>query len=127
MTKILVWLFFNAVIPLAPVMIVKVIAWFQRATGKKIFEIIKNGQIFFFCTALTSGAIGDMGKVPKAIDILPWIIGMLTILILSTVAFAVAANDKTPVDESRFGWSSVAMAFTTIVTVLVFRREVGLL
>jgi len=54
-------------------------------------------------------------------------IEMLAILILSTVAFAVAANDKTPVDEGRFGWSSVAMAFTTIVAVLYFRQEVGLL
>lgn len=127
MTKILGWLFFNAFIPLLPVAIVIIINWFQKLEAKKIFEIIKDGQIFFYCTAITSVAMGDLGRVPKSFEILPWIMGMLVILALSWVAFAVAANDKSPVDADRFGWSSVATAFATIGLVLSFRYEAGLL
>ena len=69
MTKTLVWLFFHAVIPLSPVMIVKVISWLQRAATKKIFEIIKNGNLLLLHGTDFSGHSRHSrhGKGPQAL------------------------------------------------------------
>jgi hypothetical protein len=132
--KTIQWLFFNAAIPLSPVGIVWFIFWLfsnSSATPPKkaqaIFSIIKDGQVFFYCTALTSGAIGDLGKVPNGFDTSPWVMVLLFIIILSTVAFAVAAYNKDALEEKKFGWCSVATAITAILTVISFRDKAGLL
>lgn len=127
--RVLGWFFFNAVIPLVPVFIVWMISWLTStgSSSKKVFSIIKDGQLFFYCTALTSVAIGDIRKAPQALDTLPWTMGLITILILSTVCFAVAAYNPTGVNEGKFGWSSVGAVIATVLTVFSFRSEAGLL
>lgn len=128
--SVLQWPFFNAVIPLFPVAIVWIISWFLSSVGNpamKVFSIIKDGQVFFFCTALTSVAIGDLGKVPKGFDNTPWVMALLFIIILSTAAFAAAAQNQAALDQKKFGWCSVAMAVATIGVVLTFRQRAGIL
>jgi hypothetical protein len=129
--KWLEWLFYNTVIPLlVPVAIVKVFSWWLSRPPKqtlKIFAIIKDGQVFFYCTALTAVAFEDLKRVPSGFNTTPWVIGLLLILILSTAAFAVGVISKDSVDESKFGWSSVAMVAAAILVVITFREKAGLL
>ncbi len=126
------WLFFNTLIPLSPVLIVKGISWLVSDTGrsKTIFSIISDGQVFFYCTATCSVAIGDFKNVPKDLvgfDPSPWLMGFIFILLLSTVAFTVAALNRSETKEGKFGWSSIAMAIAATVTAVFFRSETGLL
>lgn len=128
--KAMHWLFFNALIPLGPVGIVWGISWLCSDGSKpvkRLFSIIKDGQVLFYCTALVSSAMGEQGKLPKDFDFGPWMMAMLIIIILSTSGFAVAIHDQKAVQESRYGWLSLMMACITIVTVLVFRDKAGLL
>jgi hypothetical protein len=132
--RVVQWLFFNAAIPLIPILIVWFVSWLLSqpkavppTNTAKLFSIIKDGQVFFFCTALTSVAIGDLGKVPSGFDTTPWVMVLLLIIILSTVAFAVAANNRNALNQDNFGWCSVGTAATTIVVVLDFRQKAGLL
>jgi len=135
--KLIPWLFYNVVLPLViPLATVKVISWFlskpsgAAKTSKAaitIFSIIKDGQVFFYCTALASVAIGDLKRVPAGFDTTLWVIGLLAIIILSTVCFAAAVNNKDLVEETRFGWCSVTMAITAILAVADFRINAGLL
>lgn len=129
MAKELTWLFFNTGIPLVPVMIVWGISWLTNdsASQKTMFSIIKDGQLVFYCTAVTSVAIGDVRKAPSGFDTTPWIMGLLTIIIISTVAFAVAAHNPQAVREGKFGWTSVAMVIAAVLLVLNFRQQAGLL
>ena len=127
--KLAIWLFFNALVPLSPVLIVWGLSWLFSDAGptRKVFSIIKEGQVFFYCTAISSAAIGDVGRVPKNFETVPWIMGLLFIIILSTVAFAAGAHNKDTVKEGKFGWSSIAMAVAAIATVVVFRDKAGLI
>jgi hypothetical protein len=128
--KSIEWLFFNAVIPLIPVGIVWLVFWFLSHPGlpsRKIFSIIKDGQVFFYCTALTSVAIGDLGKAPSGFDTAPWVMALLFIIILSTAAFAAAAYNQSALNETKFGWCSVRMALASIIVVINFRAMAGLL
>ena len=129
--KWLEWLFYNAVIPLlVPVGSVKFFSWLLSKAPKKaleIFSIIKDGQVFFYCTALTAAAFEDLRKVPAGFNTTPWVMGLVLILILSTAAFAVGVIAKDSVQESKFGWSSVAMVATAIFVVITFREKAGLL
>src|SRR5437867_12394521 len=125
------WLFYNAVIPLLiPLATAKFFSWLlTKAPHKplKIFAIIKDGQVFFYCTALTAAAFENLKKVPPGFDTSTWIMGFVLILILSTAAFAVGVIAKESVEESRFGWSSVFMAIAAILVVITFREKAGLL
>ena len=125
------WLFYNAVIPLIiPIAIVKVFSWLLTKAPNpplKIFAIIKDGQVFFYCTALTAAAFEDLKKAPAGFNTSPWIMGLLLILILSTAAFAVGVIAKNSVSERRFGWYSVFMVAGAILLVISFRNWAGLL
>lgn len=124
------WLFYNAVVPLIPIGIVWLISWFlskSPTTTATVFSIIKDGQVFFFCTALASAAIGDLAKARAGFDGTYWVIGLLFIVIVSAAAFAAAALAKGNSNEDRVGWSSVLAAMATIVLVLSFRYEAGIL
>ncbi|SRR5258708_6499638 len=133
--KVIPWLFYNVVLSLLiPVAMVQGISWLLSKpkaspprTTLTVFGIIKDGQVFFYCTALACVAVGDLSRVPRGFDITFWVMGLLVIMILSTVCFAVAANSKDVLEEGRFGWCSVAMAIAAILTVLEFRSKAGLL
>lgn len=128
--KVTAWLFFNALIPLSPVGIVWGLSWLcsdGAKPTKRLFSIIKDGQMFFYCTALTSAAMGEFGGLAKDFDVNPWVMTMLAIIILSISAFAVAVHDAKAVSEKRYGWLSLVMACITIAVVLKFRIDAGLL
>jgi len=128
--KELTWLFFNTVIPLVPIGAVKFISWVKTQEGsgaKTLFSIIRDGQIFFYSTALAAVAIGDLPRVPAGFDIMPWLMCMLLIIILSTLAFAVAADRAIKLKEKEYGWCSLAMAVFAVLMVLNFKRKAGLL
>ena len=121
-----IWLFYNALLPLCPVLFTWVISWFN-SNNKTVFEIIKDGQVFFYCTATSSVAIGDLQKVSRDFDGSSWLVGFIFILLLSTVAFAVAIANNATLQQNKFGWASVATAIATILVVITFREKAGLL
>lgn len=125
------WLFYNAVIPLIiPIAIVKLFSWLVTKAPNhplKIFAIIKDGQVFFYCTALTASAFENLRKLPPAFDTSPWLMGFVLILILSSAAFALGVIAKDNVQESKFGWSSACMVAAAIFLVITFRNKAGLL
>jgi hypothetical protein len=125
----MIWLFYNALVPLLPVLFVWGISWLVSDSGKtkKICEIIRDGQVLFYCTATSSVAMGDLKKVPQSFDTSPWLAGFLFILVLSTGAFAIAAHNRDAPKEDKFCLVSVAMAIATILVVVTFRDKAGLL
>jgi hypothetical protein len=135
LTKLMPWLFYNVVLSLLfPVVVVKGISWLlskPNATPPKptlaFFSIIKDGQVFFYCTALACVAIGDLSRVPQGFSTTYWVMGLLVIMLLSTGCFAVAANNKDVLEETKFGWCSVGTAVASILTVVEFRSRTGLL
>ena len=122
----LIWLFYNALIPLSPVLLALVVSWFIN-NNKTVFDIIKDGQVFFYCTATCSVAIGDLQKAPKDFDGASWLTGFVFIMILSTVAFTVGVTNTATVQKNKFGWASVATSIATILVVATFRKKAGLL
>src|ERR1700683_279219 len=133
--KLIPWLFYNVVLSLLiPVAVVQGISWLLSKPNSSpprntlsLFGIIKDGQVFFYCTALAAVAVGDLRRVPIGFDTTLWVMGLVVIMILSTVCFAVGANNKDLVEEAKFGWTSVAMATAAILAVMMFRTKAGLL
>jgi hypothetical protein len=130
----ILWLVYNAVIPLFPIALVWFISWFLSqpkstppSLGASVFSIIKDGQVFFFCTALASAAVGDLGKAQKGFESANWIAGLVCVIIIATAAFAGAALNKDAVDQRKVGWSSILAATTTTLLVLISRHKAGLL
>lgn len=122
------WLFFNTLLPLSPIFFVWVCFWLF-GKRKDIFEIIKDGQVCFYCVATSSIAIGDLKKASFNTDM--FLIGFIAICLLSTLFYVIAISESAATEkklqQNRFGKVSVAMVVATVLVVVSFREKAGLL
>ena len=57
--QMVVWLFYNTVIPLLPVPLVLLGSWLIGA-NRNVLSLLRDGQLCFYCTALSAVAIRDV-------------------------------------------------------------------
>ena len=120
------WLIFNAVIPLSPIVLVWVGSWILVDPTSKLFLIIRDGQMCFYCTTLLALLIRDVSSTQKSSNSI--IIGSTVLFfIFSTFIYGVAVSNKDKVIEKKLGWISIFMSVTIIVFVLTIRMREGLL
>jgi hypothetical protein len=142
------WLFFNMILPLVPVPAVWFSAWVTRGgtPGRNVLFLVRDGQLFFYCTATSSAALGDIfrtfvnrdtrdrvnnlaGASFWTTDCPAWIMTLFLIVLASMFCFSfcVKHKDNPDVLEGRFTWVGVCMIFITVLMVLGFRHQTGLL
>lgn len=126
--KMIKWLFYNSFLPLSPVLVVWLLSWLSTSPDKSMFSIIKDGQVFFYCAALISVALGEFDKVPSTFQYLDlWLMGFLFLLIFSCIAFTAAAHDSSGINHKRYGWISMVTAVSATTSVLSFRIQATLI
>lgn len=81
------WLFFNIVLPLTPIPLVYVSHWVVGRPA--LLPILRDGQLCFYSTSVSSIAIYDLLKVKVNVEIGQLLIGIMFLMILSTFAFGV--------------------------------------
>lgn len=133
--EILQWLLYNTVIPLMPIPLVWLGAWLI-GIDQKLLSILSNGQLCFYCTAISAAAIRDIvSKAPEDSQFTGIFVGgIIFCMILSTFAYGVAAiinqtnNEELNIANSnRLAWTSIFAAISTTILVASSRMFLGLL
>ena len=117
------WLTLNTVLPLSPVLLVWGGGRLIPSKRRTVFEIIKEGQLFFYCTGIIIVTLNDILTknitVPNELNI--FLYALITIF---SVLFGLVALNKEDVNVQTTGWTSLAcVAFST--TVVVYIRYSG--
>lgn len=131
------WIIFNVIVPLSPVPLVYLGAWLVRAP-KRLTTIVRDGQMCFYCTALSASCINDLVKAMESGKIQQTafhstagiaIAGAISCMILSTFTYAVAttASERTGVDEVKLAVASAATTLTTVAIVASTRFGLGII
>ena len=86
------WFLYNTIIPLMPIPLVWLGAWIIGA-NQKLLSILSNGQLCFYCTAISASAIRDIVAMSSENNNLKGIFvgGIIFCMILSTFDYGVAA------------------------------------
>lgn len=122
-----VWLFYNTVIPLLPVPLVLLGSWLVGA-NRNILSLLRDGQLCFYCTALSAVAIRDvmLNSGQEGISIEIPLVGLLFCIIFSTFTYGIAVTH----DQAKDWKLALTSIFTTIVTIIIVagtRQTMGLL
>src|SRR4051794_15128032 len=127
------WLIYNVLLALAPVALVCLFLYVKF--GKASFvDVVRDGQLYFFCTALAGSAIGDKAKI---VGITPpaagagsiqefWLVGFVFIILFSAFAFGMSVSLQLS-DNRRLAGTSAIMAATTAMLVAFWRWKYNLL
>jgi hypothetical protein len=120
------WLLYEAVFPLSPVLLVWGGSSFLPKKKKGLFELIRDGQLFFFCTAMVAVLLRDLGKSPPGDGGLLY--GFLYLLLVAFgVLFGFVALNKDDVDPVTLGRTSISAAVLVVALVLGIRVTENLL
>ena len=131
--ELLQWLLYNTIIPLMPIPLVWLGAWLIGIEQKLLF-ILSNGQLCFYCTAISATAIRDIVTKSSEDNYSQGIFvgGIIFCMILSTFTYGVAAianqtNDGESLNNNRLAWTSIFTAIATTILVASSRMFLGLL
>nr|VFJ54819.1 MAG: hypothetical protein BECKFM1743A_GA0114220_101377 [Candidatus Kentron sp. FM]VFJ55672.1 MAG: hypothetical protein BECKFM1743C_GA0114222_101626 [Candidatus Kentron sp. FM]VFK10777.1 MAG: hypothetical protein BECKFM1743B_GA0114221_101546 [Candidatus Kentron sp. FM] len=120
------WLLFHALLPLSPAVLVWVAGNLVPAKKRSFFDLIRDGQLLFYCTFTLSVALKDitMGSVSG----MPAVTMLFCVLIvIFSFAFGVVALHRDETDPNVIGWFSITCAVLTIALVGGTRLSEGLL
>jgi hypothetical protein len=123
--EILEWLLYNTVIPLSPVPLVLIGGWLL-GRAQHLFAVIRDGQLFFYCTGTIAILLRDLGRKQgydgKLVE------GTLYVmLIYCAFFFGVAVLNREQVQEREMGHTSTWTVLLITVFVLVTRYNESLL
>jgi len=124
------WLIYNSVLPLMPVPLVYA-GFFVLGARKRVVDIIRDGQLCFYCTSLAAVCLNDIfksGDIHANAAAGIYIAVLIFCMILSTFTYGVAAT-VTPagaLDEVKLGFISGAAALTTTLVVIYARSSLGI-
>jgi len=119
MGSIGLWLLYEAAFPLSPVLLVWIGGLLLPKKKQTIFQLIRDGQLFFFCTALIAILLRDIGKAPP---VNAGLFGFLCFLLLAFgVLFGIVAMNKDDVDEKGLGFLSLFSTLAVLALVLGIR------
>jgi hypothetical protein len=148
MVKEIWWMFFNVLIPLAPVPAVMLFEWvtIDGTPMKNALSFVKDGQLFFYCTTISSGALGDLIKASSddrargtitavagtdfwSAASLIWVMAFLAVIIASVICFGfcIKHNQSKSVREGQFALVGISLTIMTIILVCGLRQQAGLL
>jgi hypothetical protein len=124
--KILNWFFFNTVLSMLSVPLVMFAAWMTNK-GKKLFTIIRDGQLCFYCTTTIATFLNDANNKGITSN---FIMLSIFIFLLSSFVYGIAAvygdhDDKNL--EWKMGWTSIGCAATTTILIIAARLNNGML
>ena len=114
------WLIYDLLLGAAPAILVPIGFWLRN--HPKTGEILGDGQLFFFCTALagtTYGALSEVAdKVPETQrgGMKLCYAGLFGLIILATYAFGVAAEADSKA-KSRIAYASVWLSVGAAVLI----------
>jgi hypothetical protein len=95
---LITWLFFTIVLPLTPLLLsyTALIIFVRRNTHWKEFvDLVKNGELFFFTTALAATSLNKLHELPPSISIPSLVqIALWAMLLLSTYCFGLTVHNK---------------------------------
>lgn len=129
--KLVIWLVFNAVLPLSSIALIVFGAWIN-GKPKTIFSVIRDGQVCFYCVAVLGTTLHDFMRsnyVNNEKIYSPLVVCFLLLgMIFSTFIYGIAVNDKNddPVCEFRIGLTSIFLSISTLVPVVVIRQYYSL-
>jgi hypothetical protein len=114
------WWFFSVFLALLPLILNLVIIRLTKIRAT-IYDLVRDGQLFFFSSALSASSIGILFGTQIKHPLFAIIIGcfLLTILILSAGLYSLASflrlKDMEVIERKMFlnasGWSSVSAVF----------------
>ena|SRR5579859_7564906 len=114
------WLLYEAIFPLSPVLLVWLGGRLLPSKKQTMFQLIRDGQLFFFCTALIAILLRDLGKMQQPVNI--GLFGFLCLLLLAFgVLFGFVAMNKNDVDETALGLTSTFSVLLVLSLVLGVR------
>jgi hypothetical protein len=122
------WLIYNSFIPLLPVPLVLLGAWLVGAK-KSLLSVIGDGQLCFYCTAISAVALHDIFTANNIKTIQNTgiaIAGMVFCIILSTFSYGITVTANTN-ENTKFAIISIFSSITTTILVLTTRYYLGIL
>nr|VFK64364.1 MAG: hypothetical protein BECKTUN1418D_GA0071000_12575 [Candidatus Kentron sp. TUN] len=123
---LLYWFLFHALFPLSPVFLVWAAGSLVPTKKRPFFDLIRDGQLLFYCTFTLSVVLKDI--FVKPMSELPGITLFLCLLIvIFSFAFGVVALHRDETNPKTIGWFSVACAVLTTTLVGGIRLSEGLL
>ena len=120
------WLLYSAVIPLAPLALVWIGGYLLPKKKQPFFDVIRDGQLFFYCTATIAVLVRDLAKAQVSSAGLAFGFLGLLLLVFSGL-FGVVVMNKDDVDKSNVGWLSIFSVIVVILLVSGIRVSEGLL
>jgi threonine/homoserine efflux transporter RhtA len=120
------WLMMNTIFPLSPVLLAWICGHLIPKKRTTIFEIIKDGQLFFYCTGTIAVALNEIST--KALKATPDTLNLLHILLpVFACLFGCLALNKEDSDAKKTGWISLASVIIVTSVSIYIRRESGAL
>jgi len=118
--KYIEWLGYNFFIPLSPLVLVWAGGIIVPSKHKPMLSIIKNGQLFFYCTTILAILLKDIGSANHEVS--TWIspIFYFSIIIFSGL-FGIGLFLSDDADEIAMGSISASCTIFTVATVLGVR------
>ena len=116
--------------PLLEIALIRVGFWIL-GIAKGFSDIIKDGQLCFFCTTVSAATLNDpLRAQPKAnASIVGFgVAALILCMLLATFIFGVAVNQAaviTPVAQRKIAVSSIFILLLTMVFTLLFRWLTG--
>ena len=103
-------------------------SWFLASRSQSKYSLLRDGQLCFYCTALSAVAIRDvmLNSAQEGISIEIPLVGLLFCIIFSTFTYGIAVTH----DQAKDWKLALTSIFTTIVTIIIVagtRQTMGLL
>jgi hypothetical protein len=125
MPPIVHWLFYDCLLSVVPVGLVWIS--FNHILGwpKKWADILRDGQLFFYCSTLAAAAIGDVTAAAAFAFREIWISGLICSLLASSIFYGVALASQDWSDKDKVARASwvFALSATAIIGFLRYNRS----
>ena len=127
MSPLAKWLLYDCTFALIPI----AGAWFAAnwILGKRTVpaDVIRDGQLFFYCSTLSAAALGDVVTVANPIPGKDyWVFGFIVSIIFATLFYGAAFLSEDQNDKDRVALSSSIFALAATALVGFFRDTYGI-
>lgn len=120
------WFLYSTIFPLSSVPLV-LIATKLMGSPKHLFHVIRDGQLYFYCTTLIALLLKEIVNLPSVNGL---VFGFLVLAMLACTfvyGVAVAADSTQPKDDRMIAWTSIGAVATVVAIVGTIRVSEGLI
>ena len=112
---------YNVFLPMLPVVLVRFYGYLT-SKSKKLFTIIRDGQLCFYCTAAMTSLLKDLADKQTLNGLMMSFI--ICLIIFSTFVYGAAVTtEKNDDNEKKFGKTSLLTWLLTVILVLFVRNK----